>query len=158
MLDCSTVCNSIAHALELPQSCSKPSTCTWKCKELQNRALPRRILCASIVTTLILSHDKLCKCFSSCNSPFCGLTSKSFVTFVGNDLLIKPIYFVIDAQIHTNWYILRRCQVTVMLSRITGQSCVWTFSSDKQHINIKSPYYRPFVKGTHRWIPPTRDQ
>ena len=35
--------NSIANALELQQSCTKPSTCTWKCKEWQNRALPRRM-------------------------------------------------------------------------------------------------------------------
>ena len=29
--------------------------------------------------------------------------------------------------------------------------CLLTFSSDKQHRNIKGPYCRPFVKGIHRW-------
>ena len=73
------------------------------------------------------------------------------VTFVENGLLITPIYFVIEAQIHTNSYTLQRCQMTVMSSRITGQQTVCsTLSSYKQHRNIKGPYYRPFVKGIHR--------
>ena len=39
-----------------------------------------------------------------------------------------------------------------MSSRITGQSTVCsTFSSDKQHRNIKGPYYRPSVNGIHLW-------
>ena len=94
------------------------------------------------------SHDKLV-CISSCNLPFCGLICKIFETFVGNSLLITLIHFVIEAQIHTNSYI---TAMSVMSSRITGQSTVCsTFSSDKQHRNIKGPYHRPFVKGIHRW-------
>ena len=97
-----------------------------------------------------LTQDKLFKCFSFCNLPFCGLIGNIFVTFVENGLLITPIYFLIEAQIHTNSYTLGRCQMTVMPSRITGQSSVCsTFSSDKQHRNIKGPYYRPFVKQIH---------
>ena len=97
-------------------------------------------------------HDKLVICFSSCNLPFCGLIGNISVTFVENGLLITPIYFVIEAQIHTNSYTLQRYQMTVMSSRITGQQTVClTFSSDKQHRNMKGPYYRPFVKGIHRW-------
>ena len=98
------------------------------------------------------SHDKLVICFLSCNLPFCGLIGNISVTFVENGLLITPIYFVIEAQIHTNSYTLQRCQMTVMSSQITGQQTVCsTLSSDKQHRNIKGPYYRPFVKGVHRW-------
>ena len=42
--------------------------------------------------------------------------------------------------------------MSIMPSQITGHSSVWsTFISDKQHRNIKGPYYRPFVKGIHRW-------
>ena len=94
-----------------------------------------------------LSHDKLVICFSSCNLPFCNI----FVTFVENGLLITTIYLVIEAKIHTKSYTLWRYQMTVMPSRITNQSSVCsTFSSDKQHRNIKHPYYRPFVKGIHR--------
>ena len=98
------------------------------------------------------SHDKLVICFSSCNLPFCGLIGNISVTFVEIGLLITPIYFVIEAQIHTNSYTLQRCQMTVMSSRITGQQTVCsTLNSDKQHRNIRGPYYRPFVKGIHRW-------
>ena len=50
-----------------------------------------------------------------------------------------------------NSYTLRRCQMTVMPSLITGQSSVCsTFSSGKHHRNIKRPYYRPFLNGIHR--------
>ena len=87
-------------------------------------------------------------CFSSCNLPFCGI-GNIFVTFIENSLLITLIHFVIEAQIHTNSYI---TAMSVMSSRITGQSTVSsTFSSDKQHRNIKGPYYRPFGKGIHGW-------
>ena len=97
-------------------------------------------------------HTLKISCFSSYNLPFCGLIGNISVTFVENGLLITPIYFVIEAQIHTNSYKLQRCQMTVMSSRITGQQTVClTFSSDKQHRNIKGPYYCPFVKGIHRW-------
>ena len=69
------------------------------------------------------SHDKLVICFSSCNLPFCGLihVGNISVTFVENGLLITPIYFVIEEQIHTNSYTSQRCQMTVMLSPITDQ-------------------------------------
>ena len=78
------------------------------------------------------SHDKLVICFSSCNLPFCVLIGNISVTFVENGLLITPIYFVIEAQIHTNSYTLQRCQMTVMSSGITGQQTVCsTLSSDK---------------------------
>ena len=94
------------------------------------------------------SHDKLVICFSSCNLPFCGLIGNISVTFVEDCLPITPIYFVTEAQIHTNSYKLQRCQMTVMSSRITGQQTVCsTFSSDKQHRNIKGPYYRPPLTG-----------
>ena len=97
-----------------------------------------------------LAHDKLVMCFSGCNLPFCGLIGDIVVTFFENGLLVTPIYVVIEAQIHTNTNTLRRCQMTVMPSRITGQSCVCsTVISDKQHRNIKGPFYRPFVKGIH---------
>ena len=97
-------------------------------------------------------HTLKISCFSSCNLPFCGLIGNISVTFVANGFLITPIYYVIEAQIHTNSYTLQRCQMTVMSSRITGQQTVClTFGSDKQHINIKGPYYRPFVKGIHWW-------
>ena len=154
--DCS---NSIANALELPQSCTKPSACTWKFKTGHCHAecnVPA-LWPPSYFEDLL--HDKLFLCVPFCNLPFCRLTGNSFVTFVENCLLITPIYFVIDAPIHSDWYTLRRCQMTVMPSRITCQSSIRsTFSSDKQHRNIKGPYYRPFVKGIHRWIPPTRGQ
>ena len=83
--------------------------------------------CASIVTPSYFedhSHDKVVICFSSCNLPFCGLIGNIFVTFVENCLLITPIYLVIEAQIHSNSNTLRRCQMTVMPSRITDQSSV----------------------------------
>ena len=74
------------------------------------------------------------------------------VTLVENGLLIIPIYFVIEAQIHTNSYTLQQRQITVISSQITGRQTVCsTFSSDNQHTNIKGPYYRPFVKGIYRW-------
>ena len=89
-------------------------------------------------------HTLKISCFSSCNLPFCGLIGNISLTFVENGLFITPIYFVIEAQIHTNSYTLQRCKMTVMSSRITGQQIVClTFSSDKQHRNIKGPYYRP---------------
>ena len=54
-------------------------------------------------------------------------------------------YFVIEAQIHTNSYTLQLFQMTVMSSRITGQQTVCsTLGSNKQHRNIKGPYYPPF--------------
>ena len=97
-------------------------------------------------------HTLKISCFSSCKMPFCGLIGNISVTFVENGSLITPIYFVIEAQIHTNSYTFQRCQMTVMSSRITGQQTVClTFGSDKQHRNIKGPYYRPFVKGIHWW-------
>ena len=54
---------------------------------------------------------------------------------------------------------LRRRQVTVMASRITGQSNVCsTVRSDCQHRNIKGPRYCPFVMRIHcdRWFPTKR--
>ena len=55
---------------------------------------------------------------------------------------------------------LRRRQMTVMASRITGQSSFCsTVCSDSHQRNIKSPRYCPFARGIpgHRGIPPTRD-
>ena len=47
---------------------------------------------------------------------------------------------------------LRRRQMTVMASRITGQSSVCsTGFSDWQQRNIKGWRYCPFVRGIHRW-------
>ena len=105
-------------------------------------------------------HTLKMSCFSSCNLPFCGLIGDISVTFVENGLLITPIFFMIEAQIHTNSYTLQRCQMSVMSSRITGQQIVClTFSSDKQHRNIKvritvPPFVSPVDsshKGIHRW-------
>ena len=71
--------------------------------------------------------------------------------FVDNDLLVMPVYLVIEAKIRTNSYALQRCQMVVMPSRITKQPSVCsTASSDKQHINIKGPHYRPFVRRIER--------
>ena len=55
---------------------------------------------------------------------------------------------------------LRRRQVTVMASRITGQSNVCsTVRSDCQHRNIKGPRYCPFVMRIHcdRWFPTQKE-
>ena len=73
--------------------------------------------------------------------------------FCENGLLIIPILFVINAQTHTDWYILWRCQMAVRAFRITGQpsvcSTVWY---DWQQINIKDPRYCPFVRGLQWWL------
>ena len=46
---------------------------------------------------------------------------------------------------------LRRRIMTIMASRITGQSSVSTVCSDWQQRNIKGPRYCASVRGIHRW-------
>ena len=48
---------------------------------------------------------------------------------------------------------LRWCQMTIMASRITGQSsvCSTVTSHWQQKRNIKGPCYSPFVRGIHQW-------
>ena len=48
---------------------------------------------------------------------------------------------------------LRWCQMTIMASRITGQSsvCSTVCSHWQQKRNIKGPCYSPFVRGIHQW-------
>ena len=148
MQDCS---NSIANALELPQSCTKPSACTWKYKTGHCHAECNVPALWPPSYFEDLSHDKLFICIPFCNLPFCGLTGNSFVTFVENFLLITPIYFVIDAPIHSDWYTLRRCQMTVMPSRITCrvfvQHLVQTNNTETSKVRITAPSWRESTGG-----------
>ena len=81
-------------------------------------------------------HTLKISCFSSCNLPFCGLIGNISVTFVENGLLNTPIYFVIEAQIHTNSYITAMSDNRHVVSNHWSTNClfnIWFRQTTQKH-------------------------